>query len=158
VFALLWVWLDRRRLNPSTPMKFSLGLFLLGLAFLAMVFGAMDARGGGLAGPHWLLVTYVVCTWGELCLSPVGLSMVTKLAPRRLQSMMMGLWFFSFSFSNLLAGLVARFSTKIASGEITFVFEGLAGFYFMLVVSPIAAGLLILLLTPLLKRMMHGVE
>ena len=158
VFAWLWVWLDRRRLNPSTPMKFSLGLFLLGLAFLAMVFGAMEARGGGLAGPHWLLITYVVYTWGELCLSPVGLSMVTKLSPKRLQSMMMGLWFFSFSLSNLLAGLVARFSTKVASGEITFVFEGLAGFYFMLVVFPIAAGLLILLLAPLLKRMMHGVE
>ena len=158
VFAWLWVWLSRRRMNPSTPMKFSLGLFLLGAAFLGMVLGAMEARGGNLAGPHWLLITYVIYTWGELCLSPVGLSMVTKLAPRRLQSMMMGLWFFSFSFSNLLAGLVARFSTKVASGEITFVFEGLAGFYFLLVVFPIAAGLLILVLAPLLKRMMHGVE
>ena len=145
-------------MNPSTPMKFSLGLFLLGAAFLGMVLGAMDARGGGLAGPHWLLITYVIYTWGELCLSPVGLSMVTKLAPKRLQSLMMGLWFFSFSLANLLAGLVARISTRIESGEITFVFQGLPGFYFMLVVIPIGAGLVILLLTPLLKRMMHGVD
>ena len=110
VLAWLWVFLGRRNLNPSTPMKFAIGLWLLGLAFLAMVFGAMEARDGGLAGPHWLLITFVVYTWGELCLSPVGLSMVTKLAPARLQSMMMGVWFFSFSLSNLLAGLVARYS------------------------------------------------
>ena len=158
VFAWLWVWLNRRRMNPSTPMKFSLALYLLGLAFLAMVLGGREARGGNLAGPHWLLITYVIYTWGELCLSPVGLSMVTKLAPKRLQSLMMGLWFFSFSLANLLAGLVARISTRIESGEITFVFQGLPGFYFMLVVIPIGAGLVILLLTPLLKRMMHGVD
>jgi POT family proton-dependent oligopeptide transporter len=135
-----------------------MGLFLLGVGFFAMVFGAMEARGGNLAQPHWLLLTYVVYTWGELCLSPVGLSMVTKLAPKRLQSLMMGLWFFSFSVSNFFAGLVARFSTRVKSGGIAFVFEGLAGFYFMLVAFPIAAGLLIFSLTPLLKRMMHGVE
>ena len=111
----------------------------------------------GRAGPQWLLVTYVVYTWGELCLSPVGLSMVTKLAPPRLQSLMMGLWFFSFSLANLFGGLVARFSTRLAAGEVSFVLQGLPGFFLMLVVFPIAAGVLILLLTPRLKRMMHGV-
>jgi len=160
VLAWLWMYLDRRRLNPSTPAKFFWGLFLLGLAFIAMVFGSIEARNSasGLAGPHWLLITYVVYTWGELCLSPVGLSMVTKLAPARLQSLMMGVWFFSFSLANLFGGLVARFSKRLESGEITFVLEGLPGFYLMLVVFPVAAGVLILLLTPLLKRMMHGVK
>lgn len=158
VFAWLWVWLTRIGKNPSTPMKFAIGLYLLGLAFLAMVFGAMEARGDGLAGPHWLLITYVVVTWGELCLSPVGLSMVTKLAPARLQSLMMGLWFFSFSLSNLFAGLVAAFSKRVESGEITFILPGLPGFFLMLVVFPIAAGLVIMALTPVLKRMMHGVK
>ena len=157
VFAWLWVWLDKRGLNPSTPMKFSLGLWLLGLAFIAMVFGALDAR-GGLAGPQWLLIMYVVVTWGELCLSPVGLSLVTKLSPPHLQSRMMGFWFFTFALSNLLAGLVARFSTRVESGEIKFVMDGLPGFFLMLVVVPSAVGFLILLLTPLLKRMMHGVK
>ena len=85
---LVWVFLSERGRNPSTPMKFALGVWLLGLAFLAMVFGAMEAQ-DGLAGPHWLLITLVVYTWGELCLSPVGLSMVSKLAPQRLQSLMM---------------------------------------------------------------------
>ena len=96
-------------------MKFAIGLWFLGLAFLAMVAGAWEARNGGLAGPQWLLLTYVVYTWGELCLSPVGLSMVTKLAPKRLQSLMMGLWWFTFALSNLCAGLVARLSTKFVS-------------------------------------------
>jgi POT family proton-dependent oligopeptide transporter len=136
VFAWLWVRLDRRRMNPSTPMKFALGLYLLGLAFLGMVFGAWEARDNGLAGPHWLLITYVAYTWGELCLSPVGLSMVTKLAPERLQSLMMGVWFFSFSLANLLSGLLAAYSKKLESGEATFVLDGLPGFYLMLVVFP----------------------
>ncbi|MHC4108425.1 MAG: peptide MFS transporter [Planctomycetota bacterium] len=165
VFAWLWIWLDRRRINPSTPLKFSLGLWLLGLAFIAMVFGALDAR-GGLAAPHWLLITYVVYTWGELCLSPVGLSMVTKLAPPRLQSFMMGVWFFTFALSNLCAGLVARFSTKFlpdsetgAPSEMDFLgIEGLPGFFLMLVVFPIGAGFVILLMTRMLKQMMHGIK
>ncbi len=164
VFAWLWLRLDKLRLNPSTPLKFAIGLWLLGLAFISMVFGAMEAR-DGLAGPHWLLITYIVVTWGELCLSPVGLSMVTKLAPARLQSFMMGVWFFTFALSNLVAGLVARVSTKfipdIVTGkaELTFFgFEGLPGFFLMLVVFPIGAGVLILLLTPILKRMMHGIK
>jgi POT family proton-dependent oligopeptide transporter len=158
VFAWLWMFLDRHRLNPSTPAKFFWGLFLLGMAFIGMVFGATQARYSGLAGPQWLVITYVVYTWGELCLSPVGLSMVTKLAPARLQSLMMGIWFFTFSLANLLAGLVARFSKRLEAGEVSFVLEGLPGFYLMLVVFPMGAAALILLLTPLLKRMMHGVK
>ncbi len=162
MFAMLWIRLERRNRNPSTPMKFALGLWILGLSFLAMVLGAMDAR-DGLAAPHWLLITYIVYTWGELCLSPVGLSMVTKLAPPRLQSFMMGVWFFTFALSNLCGGLVAQLSTKFKSEgneppEMTFVIEGLPGFYLLLVVFPIGMGVLILLLTPLLKKMMHGVK
>ncbi len=158
VFAWLWVALDRRGRNPSTPAKFAWGLFLLGLAFIAMVFGAIQARDGGLAGPQWLLVTYVVYTWGELCLSPVGLSMVTRLAPARLQSLMMGLYFFSLSLGNLFGGLVARYSKRLETGEASFVLEGLPGFFLLLVVFSVAASALILLLTPLLRRMMHGVK
>ncbi len=166
VFAWLWVWLARRRLNPSTPMKFAIGLWLLGLAFLAMVFGALEARDGGLAGAHWLLILYVIVTWGELCLSPVGLSMVTKLSPPHLQSRMMGFWWFTFALSNLLAGIVARFSTKFvpdaetgAPAELNFLgIEGLPGFFLLLVGAPAAAGVIIWILTPAMKRMMHGRE
>lgn len=156
VFAWLWIALGRRGLEPSTPIKFSIGLWLLGLAFIAMVFGSLQARDEGLAGPHWLLITYVVYTWGELCLSPVGLAMVTRLAPAHLQSLMMGVWWFTFSIANLLAGLAARYSVLLERGDVHFVLDGLAGFYLLLVVVPVGIGLLILALTPLLKRWMHG--
>ena len=156
-FAWGWAMLRRRGLEPSTPMKFAIGLWLAGLSFIALVFGAIEAR-SGLAGPHWLLITYVVYTWGELCLSPVGLSLVTKLAPAQLQSFFMGVWFFTFSLGNLLAGLVARYSVRLEAGESTFVIGGLPGFYLFLVVMPIAVGFLVLGLTPLLKRWMHGVS
>ena len=164
IFSALWVWLDKRDSNPSTPMKFAFGLWLLGLSFIAMVFGALEARGDNLAGPQWLLISYIVITWGELCLSPVGLSVVTKLAPAKLQSLMMGVWFFSFSLANFLAGMMAAFSTKFKPGEngeppeYSFFLEGLPGFYLMLVVFPIGAGILIALLSPLIRKMMHGVK
>jgi len=157
MLAWAWVVLSRYKLNPSTPLKFAFGLWLLGLSFIAMVLGAIDAR-SELAGPHWLLITYIVTTWGELCLSPIGLSMVTKLAPGHLQSRMMGLWFFSFSIANLLAGLIARYSLRLESGESQFIINGLPGFYLLLVVVPIVVGTAIFVLTPLLKRWMGGVS
>jgi POT family proton-dependent oligopeptide transporter len=137
--------------------KFALGLWLLGLAFLAMVLGSIEAR-TGLAGPHWLLITYVVYTWGELCLSPIGLSMVTKLAPIHLQSFFMGVWFFSISIANLLAGLIARYSVRLEAGEATFLIDGLAGFYLLLVIIPLAVGTGLFVLSPRLQRWMHGIR
>ncbi len=168
-FSMLWIWLSKHNLNPSTPVKFSMGLWLLGLAFIAMVFGSLEASSGEKAGPHWLFITYVVYTWGELCLSPVGLSMVTKLAPAKLQSLMMGVWFFSFSLANLLGGLIAAFSVKFKPEIGAYCneiapkiqipgFEGLAGFYVLLVGLPIAAGFFILIISPVLKKMMHGIK
>jgi POT family proton-dependent oligopeptide transporter len=158
VFAWLWLVLARRGLEPSTPVKFALGLWLLGLAFIAMVLGAIETRDGGLAGAHWLLITFVVYTWGELCLSPVGLSMVTKLSPAHLQSLMMGVWFFTFSLANLAGGLFARVSVPLSQGEWTFVIDGLGGFYLLLVLVPCAVGTIIFTMSPLLRRLMHGVH
>jgi POT family proton-dependent oligopeptide transporter len=166
IFSWLWIWLAQRRKDPSTPMKFAIGLWLLGLSFIAMVFGALDAKSAadGLAGPHWLFITYVVYTWGELCLSPVGLSMVTKLAPKHLQSLLMGIWFMSLALSNLIAGLVAAFAVKFdpavtAADELqTFIIPGKPGFFLMLVVFPIGAGLVIALLTPMMRKMMRGIH
>lgn len=163
-FSLLWVWLEKRNANPSTPVKFAIGLWLLGLSFIAMVLGAYEAQGGNLAGPYWLLITYVVYTWAELCLSPVGLSVVTKLAPIKLQSLMMGTWFLSFSLANFLGGVMAAFSTKFKPGEngeppeASFILDGLPGFYLMLVVFPVGAGFVIFAISPILKKMMHGVK
>ena len=163
VLSWLWVRLDRLGANPSTPLKFALGQWLLGLGFVFMIFGSMAARGESLAGPQWLFLTLVVITWGELCLSPVGLSMVTKLAPERLQALMMGIWFLSLGASNLIAAQIAKLSRAFLPGENgvaehTFVLPGLPGFFLLLVVLPLGGGLVIALFSPILRKMMHGVR
>ena len=115
-----------------------------------MVFGAMDAQ-DGLAAPHWLLITFVVYTWGELCLSPVGLSMVTKLAPVHLQSVDDGalvLLLLALQPAGRVGGPLLRSGWN--RGEATFLIEGLPGFYLLLVVAPIATGFLIWFLSPTL--------
>lgn len=163
MFSWLWVKLNKMGKNPSTPMKFAIGQWLLGLGFIAMIFGSMAAQGGKLAGPHWLFLTFIVVTWGELCLSPVGLSMVTKLAPKRLQALMMGIWFLSLAGANFAGAQVAKLSRAFlpdASGvaEHTFVFPGLPGFFLLLVLLPMAGGLVIAVLSPVLRKMMHGIK
>jgi len=107
VFASLWVRLAKRQLDPSMPAKFALGLLLLGLGFLVMVGAAKFVVAGQKAAPYWLVLTYLIHTMGELCMSPVGLSSVTKLAPKRFMGQMMGIWFLATSLGNLIAGLMA---------------------------------------------------
>ena len=158
VFAWLWIWLDRRGMQPSTPVKFAIGLFLLSAGYLVMIFGAFEVQRAGLAQPHWLLIMYTMVTWGELCLSPVGLSMVTKLSPARYTSMMMGLYFATYFVSNLAAGYLASFSKKIEDGEIFTLIGGQADFFLVLSIVPAIVGLLVLALSPVLKRMMHGLH
>ncbi|MEQ9502010.1 MAG: peptide MFS transporter [Deltaproteobacteria bacterium] len=164
VFSWLWVKLNAMEKNPSTPMKFAWGQWLLGLSFIAMIFGSMQAQDGGMAGPHWLFITFVVVTWGELCLSPVGLSMVTKLAPKRLQALMMGIWFLSLAGANFVGAQVAVLSRAFLPGEggapaeHTFVFPGLPGFFLLLVLLPLVGGVVITALSPFLRKWMHGVH
>lgn len=107
VLASLWVYLANRNQNPSTPVKFSIGLILLGLGFGIMVLAAQSAVTGELVSPLFLASTYLLHTLGELCLSPVGLSTYTKLAPKRYVSQLMGIWFVATSLGNLIAGLFA---------------------------------------------------
>jgi POT family proton-dependent oligopeptide transporter len=105
VVGSLWVRLGSK--NPSIPAKFMYGLVLLGLGFLVLAWGATFATDGARVSPMWLVVTYFFHTVGELCLSPVGLSSITKLSPKRLVGQMMGIWFMATALGNLLAGLVA---------------------------------------------------
>jgi POT family proton-dependent oligopeptide transporter len=116
VFAWLWVKLGKR--DPSSPTKFGFGLFFVGLGFLVMVGAAQASAGGALVSPNWLLVTYLLHTIGELCLSPVGLSSMTRLAPDRVKGMMMGVWFLAASVGNLIAGLVVGFLESFSHTQI----------------------------------------
>jgi POT family proton-dependent oligopeptide transporter len=107
VFAWIWVALAKHHLNPSAPTKFAIGVILMGGGFLVMAAAAAIVAGGSKVLPYWLTLTYLLHTFGELCLSPVGLSYVTKLAPKRRVGQMMGVWFLSLSLGNLAAGLIA---------------------------------------------------
>jgi POT family proton-dependent oligopeptide transporter len=153
-FAWLWVWLGKKNLDPSAPAKFGLGLVLLGTGFLVMMGAAqlIIASGeGSKAAPTWLLMTYLLHTFGELCLSPVGLSNVTKLSPPRFVGQMMGTWFLGAALGNLVAGLVGG---HVGSGT---VHDMPSQFLIMAFVGG-GAGLAMLLASPWVKKMMGGVR
>lgn len=107
LFAWLWVWLSKRNLNPSTPVKLSMGLLFMALSYAVMMGASLVVVGGEKPLPTWLAVTYVLQTFGEICLYPIGLSAVTKLSPRKLVGQMMGVFFISLAYGNLIAGLFA---------------------------------------------------
>jgi POT family proton-dependent oligopeptide transporter len=109
-----WVWIRLGRRDPSSPAKFSLGLFFVAAGFAVMVIASKSAEAGILVSPMWLLVTYLLHTIGELCLSPVGLSAMTKLAPARVTGLMMGVWFLAASVGNKMAGTVAGFYERLS--------------------------------------------
>ena len=151
VFAWLWVALAKRNLQPSTPAKFGFGLILLACGFLVMVGAASIVANGDKAMPTWLIMTYLLHTFGELALSPVGLSVTTKLAPKRFVGQMMGMWFLATALGNLIAGQIA--------GE--FDAENVAAYpdqYMSIVMTAGGAGLILLLLTKPIKKLMSGVD
>jgi len=138
VFGWLWVWLGSR--EPSIPMKFGLGLVLLGVGFLVLAWAAVYATVENPVVPAWLVVTYFFHTAGELCLSPVGLSSVTKLSPKPLVGQMMGVWFMGTALGNLIAGLLGGTFETLPVDELfrnVAYISVIAGIFFILVKSPI---------------------
>ncbi len=161
-FAALWVWLEKYRLNPNIPIKFALGIIQAGLGFGVLVFGAQFPDEAGKISLWWLVLAYLIHTTGELCLSPVGLSAVTKLAIHRVVGLSMGVWFLATALSETLAmrlGKLAAIDTH--SGELSSVSDNLIIytqlFEFLMWIG-IGTGVLLLLISPLLKRGMHGVR
>jgi POT family proton-dependent oligopeptide transporter len=167
VFTALWGWLAARKIEPSTPIKFVFGLTQLGLGFGALYLGAQSADSRGMVGMSWLILAYMLHTTGELCLSPVGLSMVSKLAPARMVATMMGAWYLATAFSQYLAGIIAMF-TGISEGE-----EGeaassiplppvtlpvYADVFLKICIASLIAAVLLAVLSPLIKKWMHEGE
>ena len=147
----LWIRLAARNLNPSTPMKFALGLLFMALGFLVMVGAARVVAHGALATPYWLVVTYFFHTVGELCLSPVGLSAVTKLAPPRYVSQMMGTFFMGLSLGNVFAGLMGG---KLDPSQLS----QMPGVFMQIVYLGVGAGLVFLVFTPPIRKLIGGAE
>jgi POT family proton-dependent oligopeptide transporter len=148
VFALIWQLMGERQ--PSSPAKFAFGLLFAGIAFVIISF-ASTLTGAGRVSPLWLIVVYLFQTFGELCLSPVGLSTVTKLAPARMVGLMMGVWFLSISIGSYIAGLTTRFFAGNNTAFLTRAFGIFAAI-------TLAAALLLAVLTPLIKKMTPRAE
>lgn len=142
VFSFIWTSMGKRQ--PSDPIKFALGLIFLGLGFLVVAYAATMVSAGRV-GPGWLLTVYLFHTIGELCVSPVGLSSMTKLAPMRMVGLMMGVWFVSISLGNYVAGRVG--------GEFKPTETVLVGLFSKVAMTVIIGGIVLALLSPLVKRL-----
>ncbi len=156
LFAWLWMWLAARGREPQTPVKMALGLLLLGGGFVVLVLGALANAQGALVSPLWLVGAIFLHTAGELCLSPVGLALVTRIAPASMAAMLMGVWFLSSFAANLLAGYLAGMLEAVERGAVFELLGGQADFFLILVVISLAAGVLLLGIAGRLCRLMHG--
>jgi POT family proton-dependent oligopeptide transporter len=162
VFALLWTALGRRGLEPSTPVKFSLGIAQAGLGFGALILGAANPDQAGLVSGYWMILAYLLHTCGELCLSPVGLSAVTKLSVPSITGVMMGSWFLATAYSNFVAAQLSKIAAiETVDGTVADVGTALASYtalFGKLFWVGLAVGAVLLALSPLLKRMMRGIH
>ncbi len=160
--GFLWVWLSKRKAEPNTSVKFGLGFAILGLGFLIFASSRFSADSNGLT-PLWIFVfAYLVVSLGELCLSPIGLSMITKLSPKRLTGMMMGTWFLASAYGQYGAGLIGA---ALASGSGTDenltntqkLMQYTEGYQTIGIIS-IISGVVLILISPILKKKMGGVK
>lgn len=160
VFTGLWTVLSRMGIEPSTPFKFALGLFQVGLAFAMLYIGAQLADEDGMVGMHWVLLLYLFLTTGELCISPVGLSMVTRLTPAQLVSTAMGAWFLASAFAQYLAGIIAQFAS-VNEGDSRIVpipsetVHIYGDVYMIVAIMAAVSGVVCLALSPLLVKWTH---
>ena len=149
IFSKIWA----SKFNPSGPIKFSIGLILLGLGFAFLSYGALSIPYGASSASvsvFWLILAYFFHTLGELCISPVGLSYVSKLAPSRLIGLMFGFWLLSSFFANFLGGFTGSYIDTISESY------GLSGFFMIFALIPILAGIVMFILNKFLIKKMHG--
>jgi len=165
VFSWLWLYLARRRLEPTTPLKFALGTVQLGLGFVALYVGAVTSRTTGAVPMFWLVLCYCLHSTGELCLSPIGLSMITKLAPKGMTGILMGTWFLASSFAQYAASLIAQLTGVKEGGaaatalptptETVMVYGSVFGTIGWVALG---VGIFMVIVSPLIARRMYGVH
>ncbi len=162
LFSMLWIYLARRGWEPSTPMKFALSLIQLGLGFHFLVFGASVASSPTEVAMIWLVLLYLLHTTGELCISPVGLSMTTKLSAPKVVGMMMGCWFLASAAGNYVSGTIAAMTgSDTIGGEVADPAAALATYtdvYSTAGWYSIGVGIAAMLVVPVLRHFMHGIK
>lgn len=147
----LWKWLAQKNKNPSSPVKFAMGLLFLSLGFIVLIAGAVNVEKGQV-NLVWVLLLYLFHTVGELCLSPVGLSMVNKYSPKRMLGAMMGVWLFSIAIANYIGGALSGYMEEIAKSS------SIINFFMIFVVIPIIAAILLLMLSNRLNSLVLETE
>ena len=155
LFAPLFSKIWESKFNPSGPIKFAIGLVLLGIGFAVLAYGASAIPEGAKTASvslMFLVVAYLFHTLGELCISPVGLSYVSKLAPLKLVGLMFGIWFIANFIANFLGGITGSYIDQISEEY------GLSTFFLIFTIIPFAAALILVIINPIMKRMMHGVK
>lgn len=162
IMAWLWIYLAKRNRNPSTPVKFALGVLMAGLGFFALVGGMGMSGEAGLTAVYFIFLIYFIHTMGELMLSPVGLSAVTKLAPARVVGMTMGAWFLYSGLSNFLAGVIASTTgAETIGGQLTDVASAKATYtdvYTQVGLIAVGIAVVMLLISPFIKWLMAGAD
>ncbi len=155
LFAGMWTWLARKGLEPSTPAKFGLAVIQLGAGFLVLVFGAQSVGMEAMTPVIFIFLIYLLHTTGELCLSPVGLSAMNRLAPAHMASLIMGTWFFASATGNFVAGLIsAATGSEAASGEGA-AKETVLAVYSQIGWIAVGVGVAVIVVSPLIKKLMH---
>ena len=162
IFSILWTGMAKRGIEPGIPVKFSIALIGVGLGFMFLVWGTHFADSQFKVGLVWLAGLYLIHSIAELCISPVGLSMITKLSIARIVGLMMGVWFLSISVAQYVGGIVAQVaSVETVGGEVTNLSVSLqtyAGVFWKIGIASVVIGGLLLVISPLLRKWMHGVK
>lgn len=160
LFAAFWSFLGRHGIEPSSPRKQAIGLFLLSMGYLFIAFGVKNVEPGVKVSMIWLTGLYLIHTMGELCLAPIGLSLVYKLSPARFSSLLMGVWYLSTSAANKFAGLLSGFYPEkgISKSFMGYPIENLYDFFMLFVFMSGTAAVVLFLLSGKLQKMMKGIE
>jgi len=159
ILGLVWLAMAKKKIEPNTVIKFGLGFLFLALAFYVFYYTKFFADSKGLTSLNVFTLAYFVITFGELCLSPIGLSIMTKLSPKRLSGMMMGMWFLASAYGQYAAGLLgAGMSSPDENASLTTKLDGYTGGYYQLAIYALIAGVLLLVISPLIKKLMQEVR
>ena len=160
LFSMMWLRLGRKNMEPASPTKQAIGLFLLSLGYLLIAFGVKGAAPGAKVSMLWLTGLYFIHSMGELALSPIGLSMVNKLSPVRFASLMMGVWYLSMATANKFAGVLSGLYPEAGKPKSFIVFQitDLYDFFMVFVIMSAIASVILFALSKTLQKLMHGVR
>ena len=159
ILGLLWLAMAKKKIEPNTVIKFGIGFLFLAAAFYVFYYTRFFANAEGITSLNIFTLAYLIITFGELCLSPIGLSIMTKLSPKRLSGMMMGMWFLARAYGQYAAGLLgAGMSSPDENASLVTKLQGYTDGYYQLAIYALIAGVLLIVVSPLIKKLMQEVK